>query len=490
MRPLYSGAMMELRKAVNLGQPYEDVTLFVRLDHDDSWRFDSWLRGANSSVRLPKAPPSTTLSMAFRSPTEAASFFTRVLINPSEVVPPPPPRAPGRMVPSPVCDYYWPPTLEDAIAHYESDVRAHAQDQLPIDRVFILGAGFSAAFQFTTARDIVTGTLIWAEQCLRSDWFARSYRQVTDYLGRCFPNWRDVPPSLYEFLDTFFPPEDEQSATAFARSSDPLGLAAQGVSWEAENYETWFGAIQPFPDDAHNVLPAFEGLLATYLLAGLNEGDVLRSWARSFAKDLRPSDVILTFNWDVIPEALMAALDIPFCRYDWTASRVRLVKLHGSADLIGTPNLLMRADLERNPQRFECVTEYVWRARTSENVLVRTKPWPFGRVLLPAERYNKSATLIMPPRYPLGYGFRLIQFNWLKAKTALERAREVYIIGYSLSTADMAFHRLITNLRKNWSSDMTVHVWNPDPNVYTRAQALFGDRLTFHQAPAAAFHVR
>jgi hypothetical protein len=215
--------------------------------------------------------------------------------------------------------------------------------------------------------------------------------------------------------------------------------------------------------------------------------DIHKPWALGFAGQLRPSDVILTFNWDVIPEALMVKVDTPFCRYDWTSSRLKLVKLHGSADLIGTPNPLMRADMERNPQRFECVTECLWRARTSEDVLVRTKPVPFGRELFPAERYNKASILIMPPRYPLGYGFELVQFNWRKAKTALERAREIHIIGYSLPDADMAFHSLVESVKSAWSEALIVDVWNPDPGVGTRAQNLFGERVMFHQAFASEF---
>src|ERR1700730_17012042 len=83
--------------------------------------------------------------------------------------------------------------------------------------------------------------------------------------------------------------------------------------------------------------------------------------------------------------------------------------------------------------------------------------------------------LVMPPRSPLGYGFELVQFNWRKAKTALERAREIHIIGYSLPDADMAFHNLVASVRSAWSEALTVDVWNPDPVVGTRAQSLFGE---------------
>jgi hypothetical protein len=469
-------------RTVSLAPPFEGVLLWLRLDHDDAWRFHAWESGPKTSI--PAEAPPTTLSTGFRTPRDAAHFYTQVLTNPDAVVPAPMPRVPGRMPPSPACEYYWPPSLDDAVAHFEQDLAAPTSRQIPVDRVFILGAGFSAAFQFTTARDIVAGTLGWAEHCFRSDWFARTYGQVTDHLDLRFPDWRVLPPDLYRFLDSFFP---AASPTPEPKRSDPLTLAAQGLSWERRNCETWFEQAGALPEDDNNVLPAFEALLATYLVAGRLERDVHQPWALDFARQLRPSDVILTFNWDVIPEALMVKVDTPFCRYDWTPSRAKLVKLHGSADLIGTPNPLMRGDMERNPQRFECVTECLWRARTAEDVLVRTKPVPFGRELFPAERYNKASILIMPPRYPLGYGFELVQFNWRKAKAALERAREIHIIGYSLPDADMAFHKLVASARSAWSEALTVDVWNPDPVVGTRAQSLFGERAVFHRAFASEF---
>jgi hypothetical protein len=469
-------------RTVNLAPPFDGVLLWLRLDHDDAWRFHAWESGPETSIPV-EAPP-TTLSTGFRTPHDAAQFYTQVLTNPAPVVPAPMPRVPGRMPPSPACDYYWPPSLEDAVVDYEQDLVAPISEQIPVDRVFILGAGFSAAFQFTTARDIVAGTLGWAERWLGSNWFARTYRQVADHLDLGFPDWRIHPPDLYGFLDSFFP---AASPPPLASRSDPLTLSVQGLSWERRNSETWFEQAGALPEDDNNVLPAFEALLATYLVAGCLEMDVHKPWALGFARQLRPSDVILTFNWDVIPEALMVKVDMPFCRYDWTSSRLKLVKLHGSADLIGIPNPLMRADMERNPERFECVTECLWRARTNEDVLVRTKPSPFGRELFPAERYNKASIFIMPPRYPLGYGFELVQFNWRKAKTALERAHEIHIIGYSLPDADMAFHSLVARVKSTWSAALTVDVWNPDPVVGTRARSLFGERVIFHQAFASDF---
>lgn len=483
---MYFGCVNRPLKPVELDAPYKEILLWVRLDHDDYWRFHSW--EAPKEMNVPDEPPGSTLSIGFARPRDAARFFSRVLTSPAEVVPPARSLSPGRMDPSPAVDYYWPPTLMEAIAHHDQEMLAHPEQQVPVDRVFILGAGFSASFGYSTARDIVSGALIWAENYCQSHWIQRSCDQVKQYLKHYFPEWRSHPPSLYEFLDTFFPKQDAYAAAAITCSSDPLGLAEQRISWEDDNCESWYEEAQAFPEDDGDVLPAFEGLLATYLIAGLKTGEVLAPWTRSFVKNLRPSDVILTFNWDVIMEALMVNYGVPFCRYDWTPSRVKLIKLHGSADLLGTPNHLMKADAAYNPERFECATKYLWRARTSLDVLARTHPVPLGRMLWPAERYNKAGLLIMPPRYPLGYGFQLIQFNWQKALTALKRAREVYIIGYSLPAADVAFHHLVARI--SWSREKMVHVWNPDPVVGARATEMFGTHVMFHPQPAAAFQAR
>ena len=149
----------------------------------------------------------------------------------------------------------------------------------------------------------------------------------------------------------------------------------------------------------------------------------------------------------------------------------------------------MRADLQVKPQRFECVTDKLWRARTSEDVLVRTSIYPFGRALEPCERYNKAAALVITP-FDLGvYAYLPIQFNWRKAQTALERAREVYIIGYSIPKVDTAFRLLAKTVSHCWDSNVTVDVWNPAPHVGETAEQIFGkQRVSFHQDCASSFY--
>jgi len=95
----------------------------------------------------------------------------------------------------------------------------------------------------------------------------------------------------------------------------------------------------------------------------------------------------------------------------------------------------------------------------------------------------------MPPYYTMGYAYELIQFNWRKAQTALKRAKEIYIIGYSMPDEDMAFLSLVNSVKIKWLNKVTIDVWNTDPTVFIKAQKIFGShRVKGHNSFASHFH--
>lgn len=92
----------------------------------------------------------------------------------------------------------------------------------------------------------------------------------------------------------------------------------------------------------------------------------------------------------------------------------------------------------------------------------------------------------MPPFYTYGYGYKLIQFNWRKAKVALDRAKQIFIIGYSLCKNDKPFCNLLKSVSATWPEEMRVQVWNPDARVAEQAILLCGsDRVDFYQRKAS-----
>jgi hypothetical protein len=355
---------------------------------------------------------------------------------------------------------------------------------VPVNRVFILGAGFSRAFGFTTSDKIVKGVMEFIDENRPAPWYSLNYERVIEWLSRNHPNWRNEPPDLKTFIKDFF--SDGDGSTSETYKIDPLALHEQKFSWDRGNFADIASKSLPENSYYEYYLLSFEALMCTYLFSGLMGKDVDKKWAKEIFTQITNNDVILTFNWDVIAEFLLVKVNKPFTRYEWDSNQVKLVKLHGSIDLIGVPNEQMKRDFAEKSNRFECLTPYIWRARTSKYELARTKPWPLGREILPWERYNKSGIFIMPPFYTMGYGYEMIQFNWRKAKTALERAKEIIIIGYSFSDDDFAFHNLINNVKQSWSSEVKVHVWNPNQRVGEKAKKLFGsNHVVFHQSNAS-----
>ncbi len=372
------------------------------------------------------------------------------------------------------------PSLDHSITAFEADQDAASDAEVPIDRVFFLGAGFSRAFGFTTSADILSGALVFAETKLThlpdvpNPWLQRNYRKVTRWLSFAFPEWRRASPNLLEIANRFF------AGSSTSSYHDALGCHERDESWERDSY-----VCRP-PESFRfysEYMLSLEVFLCIYLFAGLTYAEALPNWATRFFAQLTPSDVIVTVNWDVLPEFALTQMKIPFSRYEWRGDCVKLVKLHGSIDLLGFPNDKMRAWAARHPESFEQLTEVLWRARTAEGLHPRSRPLPFGRQLFIWECYNKSAVLIMPPYYTLGYGYRLIQFNWRKAATAIARAKKVIILGYSFSSFDAPVLELLRSTCA--SGAQRVEVWNPDESVGERAASVFGPgRAVYFQRTA------
>jgi hypothetical protein len=370
-----------------------------------------------------------------------------------------------------------PPPLDECIQAFEADLHSPPDRQVPIDRVFVLGTGFSRDFGFTTSATIVAGIMDFIEKNRPNEWFERNFRNVERFLDNEFPNWRNSSPDLIQVANRFFP-EQSRCANTFI---DPLDLHSQDLSWESENC-----SVNAPTGNYEYAMLSFEALLCLYLFAGLSMKQVFLRWAEEFVDRLTEDDVILTFNWDVIPEALLTQMGKPFSRYEWRQGYVKIAKLHGSIDLIGIPNEKMHRQVQDNPRALERLTPMLWRTVTSENFFPRTRPFPFGRELFPWEWYNKSAVLIMPPFYTYGYGYKLIQFNWRKAEVALQRAKQVCIIGYSLSENDRLFCSLLKSVSETWSERKRVQVWNLDPRAAERAKLLCGpNRVDFYQRKAS-----
>ena len=356
-----------------------------------------------------------------------------------------------------------PPSLQECVRAFEASLVTGPQ----VERVFVLGAGFSGHFQFSTSKGVVPGIVEFFQSNPLSSWYSDHYQRMIRWLERHHRGWRQEHPSLTKFVTTFF---ESQTVRRDSIAIDPIELGRYGVSWEQDNFEPLeIAAYLPTSPIYEDYLIPFEVLLATYLWAGRTSNEVETPDAKHFFESLRPTDVIVTLNWDVIPEVLLTETGQAFSRYEWTPELLPVIKLHGSVDLFGLPNGAMQRDADENPHVLEKITTHTWRCVTSSESIYRAPPF---RALFPWERYRKSPILIMPPFYTFGYGYELIQFNWRRAEVALERAKEVHFVGYSIPEADLAFRRMLSRASRRWSPNVGLHVWDPALEVGDRAEFL------------------
>lgn len=325
---------------------------------------------------------------------------------------------------------------ETRLGDYRDDFE-RSRNETVIERVFILGAGFSRDFGYTTADSIVRGVLSFYEGDPRIN--VRRPNRVYDFPWHSWHLHR-----LQDLLNLSGVSRDALDLYSFLHitSTSPLLLAARNH---------------------------FFSLLTDYMFSYLLMNQVMKERYVRFIKTLRPSDAIITFNWDVIPECLMRTQDIPFTRHEWVSDRVMIVKMHGSLDLFSSPSAAMRRDFAAKPECFEQLTSNLWRVVTAEEYW----PWPacslFKR-LWPWMKYDKSGLFIIPPYKTDGYRHKYISYNWDRAQQLLELCRTIVVVGYSFPNADERFARLLRVVCKG--REKTIELWNPDPRVRTRLRAI------------------
>jgi len=157
---------------------------------------------------------------------------------------------------------------------------------------------------------------------------------------------------------------------------------------------------------------------------------VLAAWVDT----LRPGDIIVSFNWDLLHEAaLWRAGKWHFadgygfqCRDAPEAvhSPIKILKLHGSVNWAQASPLDVVAEIEHKKNFFENDDDDLQTYRK------RTGHWNMGRQLIvPSYMKDPSAN-------------RLFLRLWGQARAALREADEVIVIGFSLNLADAAAREL------------------------------------------------
>jgi hypothetical protein len=142
-----------------------------------------------------------------------------------------------------------------------------------------------------------------------------------------------------------------------------------------------------------------------------------RTKAKRFAELLRPGDVVITFNWDLLVEEALYDLKKEW-EYKLRDGAICILKPHGSLDWYDSKEVSIKPDLV-----FPLNEE-------------------IGRILVfkrfrPPKIMSPAVPVILPPVINKKIVFKELASIWRDAWLALRHAPEIYVIGYSLPPEDL-----------------------------------------------------
>ena len=178
-----------------------------------------------------------------------------------------------------------------------------------------------------------------------------------------------------------------------------------------------------------------------------------------FAKQLLESDVVISFNWDYLLEAALLQLGLGYS-YSFEDKAVPLAKLHGSVDWrLGLPDV---PSLSWEPIGFsDGLTQTPIH---SSRELSSLSTW-HGRGRGPL---GEIQPLIVLPGYGKAFDVRHLAWLWYKPEFAFGGTRDIFIVGLSLSRDDFIVRSLFLH-NLPYVTDMSgvpgrsIHIINPDP---------------------------
>lgn len=330
-------------------------------------------------------------------------------------------------------------------------------------RVFILGAGFSKPAGFPLATDLTTEL---ADRFLRvagddhefSD-FILGVQELHAWLSRASPGTRLNVEEFFEYVALLIERQklDQHLCRVGRKDGD-------GTPWaKIDQYESWLWHLER---DLLDVLSEHD--------QAADLGPILR-----FAEHLRPGDVFITFNYDVLLERSLTELGIPWSHGldDHQEGMIPILKPHGSMDWIRQPRSgersvqhttrifskvdENRAQPDRPKQDWHGEDEYDWELHRFLE-LPRCHEFIANRDIVQAE-FAFGLAGLGPSKAPSTIaGLGVV---WKHARDALFNALDVTIIGFSFSPFDrlavLEFGRVTGGRDQNAFPPQPVRVVDP-----------------------------
>lgn len=319
------------------------------------------------------------------------------------------------------------------------------------ENVYLLGAGFSSAFGLPNTPSLISEVLAFAKD--------KAWLESTD-----------LPGALEAAFKFFYPDADHEGfqpdvvdffSTLRTYLDVGAGLVGTGLKEAPELYRLLRRAL------AHLLIDKLRAVDTNKLIGHARLSEIVR-----------PGNIIITTNWDVLVEHYSDIMEIPLRltsdQRRFSSTEVTLLKLHGSIDWC---QIAARA-AGYGDKEYAGLQELQFSDRSrrvrlpkAQSSIVRIRALPglntAWQLVKSRAREPYMVTMATGKSDDLGP----LRDVWRDAYRALSRAKRIEVIGYSMPPDDIEIRTLLrTGLQRGQVRPQLV-IQNPAPDVHLRVRA-------------------
>jgi len=274
-------------------------------------------------------------------------------------------------------------------------------DSIKANRVFVIGAGFSTSAGVPLTNELLTLSLrLFSVEC--PGIYSRVERYAMEALGQQAGSL-DVSNINFSELCTFL---------EFIELRE-------------------YGGGERWSENGSREKMALRYYLAKTIVAHTPEPTEVPDLYIEFAKQLRPRDFIISFNWDGLLEVSLEAIGKPYTYDSSDENAITISKLHGSVNWrLGEPKRLDGSPPVLPWQRLDFGSGMMDRSLYASRELLDIHSWQRFRPLGEVDPY------LVLPGYGKAFDVRANAPLWYKPEHAFAFTHDVYIIGLSVAHDD------------------------------------------------------
>lgn len=315
-------------------------------------------------------------------------------------------------------------------------------------RVYFVGAGLSKALGLPNTAELLTEVLALARRSKRWRQTERLPERVNDAFQYFYPDAanKGYRPDVVDFFSAL-------------RTYIDVGAGMRGGF-----------------QDAPELFRSLKFAIAQLLVEGIRDIDnKLQAGHPYLDRVVRPGNIVVTSNWDLVLERYAALRNIPLRLVGYSKNEFVLLKLHGSIDWCTVGRRSRRytdASYASLSERLSAPSPYRVKLPRGQSELVRIRAldrWArsWGRISSRALDLH-MVTMARGKAGDLGP----LQSIWRDAYSAMSRASRLEIVGYSLPDDDIEIRTLLRAAIQRGTGPKNLVSRNPAPDVHERVWRL------------------